>query len=123
MQSFCCRFSDECQCFCRVDATNTVKITDAVFSWDFYGEEYMFDSSRDRFLPIRWMAPESLMDGYYDRHSDVVSATVCEWLAQHIAEHACNMKQLLSFLSLYLLSVVLWYCVVGASYKRLLTVP
>ncbi|XP_025094428.1 insulin-like growth factor 1 receptor [Pomacea canaliculata] len=64
---------------CMVDATNTVKITDAVFSWDFYGEEYMFDSSRDRFLPIRWMAPESLMDGYYDRHSDVWSCGIVLW--------------------------------------------
>ena len=59
--------------FTRVDASDVVKIADAAFAWDFYGDEYMYDSARERYMPVRWMAPESLTDGYYDMHTDVVS--------------------------------------------------
>ena len=57
----------------RVDTSDVVKITDAAFAWDFYRDEYVYDSARERYLPTRWMAPESLTDGYYDMHTDVVS--------------------------------------------------
>lgn len=57
----------------RVDKSDVVKITDAAFAWDFYGDEYVYDSARERYLPTRWMAPESLTDGYYDMRTDVVS--------------------------------------------------
>ncbi|XP_067657900.1 uncharacterized protein [Haliotis asinina] len=64
---------------CMLDATGRVKITDAAFSWDFYPNEYMYDNQRDRYLPVRWMAPESLSTGFYDSKSDVWSFGVLMW--------------------------------------------
>ncbi|XP_046558158.1 uncharacterized protein LOC124267286 [Haliotis rubra] len=64
---------------CMLDAAGRVKITDAAFSWDFYPNEYMYDSQRDRYLPVRWMAPESLSTGFYDSKSDVWSFGVLMW--------------------------------------------
>nr|KAG5698064.1 hypothetical protein BaRGS_016712 [Batillaria attramentaria] len=64
---------------CMVDSRQEVKITDAAFSWDFYEKEYVYDSARERYMPLRWMAPESLQDGYYDMRSDVWSLGVLLW--------------------------------------------
>ena len=50
----------------------TVKISDSSFSWNLYSKEYMYDELRQRYLPVRWMALESLKMGYYDISSDVV---------------------------------------------------
>lgn len=51
---------------------NFFKVSDGAFSWSLYPEEYMYDSRREKFLPVRWMAPESLTAGFYDAASDVV---------------------------------------------------
>lgn len=51
---------------------NLFKVSDGAFSWSLYPEEYMYDSRREKFLPVRWMAPESLTAGFYDAASDVV---------------------------------------------------
>ncbi|KAL8622355.1 hypothetical protein ACOMHN_041683 [Nucella lapillus] len=64
---------------CWVDSECVVKIADASFSWDFYGDEYVYDSARERHMPLRWMAPESLTDGYYDMRTDVWSLGVLLW--------------------------------------------
>ncbi|XP_071089652.1 uncharacterized protein [Haliotis cracherodii] len=64
---------------CMLDSGGRVKITDAAFSWDFYPNEYMYDNQRDRYLPVRWMAPESLSTGFYDGKSDVWSFGVLMW--------------------------------------------
>ncbi len=60
----------------RVDVTDNVKISDAAFSWDLYPAEYMYDQQKDRYMPVRWMAPESLSTGFYDKQSDVVSTSL-----------------------------------------------
>ncbi|KAK7109536.1 hypothetical protein V1264_013564 [Littorina saxatilis] len=64
---------------CMVDAADVVKISDAAFSWDLYGDEYVYDGARERYMPVRWMAPESLADGYYDKRTDVWSLGVLLW--------------------------------------------
>ena len=50
-----------------------IKISDASFSWNLYPDEYMYDKDKQRYLPVRWMAKESLTMGFYDISSDVVS--------------------------------------------------
>ncbi|XP_076461007.1 uncharacterized protein LOC143293708 [Babylonia areolata] len=64
---------------CWVDTELVVKIADAAFAWDFYEEEYVYDSARERYMPLRWMAPESLSEGYYDMRTDVWSLGVLLW--------------------------------------------
>lgn len=56
-----------------MDESSQVKLCDAAFSWDYFEKEYVYDEQRERYLPIRWMAPESIKDGYYDMRTDVVS--------------------------------------------------
>ena len=53
-------------------ADGLIKISDSSFSWNLYPTEYMYDEVRQRYLPVRWMALESLKMGYYDISSDVV---------------------------------------------------
>ncbi|KAH9496723.1 hypothetical protein Btru_009210 [Bulinus truncatus] len=62
-----------------MDVNDVVKLTDASFSWDFFPDEYVYDGQRERYLPLRWMAPESLSDGYYDKRTDVWSLAVLIW--------------------------------------------
>ncbi|XP_055874257.1 uncharacterized protein LOC106052215 isoform X2 [Biomphalaria glabrata] len=64
---------------CMVDENGLVKLSDASFSWDFYPDEYVYDKQRERYLPLRWMAPESLSDGYYDMRTDVWSFATLIW--------------------------------------------
>ncbi|CAG5117765.1 unnamed protein product, partial [Candidula unifasciata] len=64
---------------CLVDEFSVVKLCDAAFSWDFFENEYVYDEQRERYLPIRWMAPESIKDGYYDKRTDVWSFAVLVW--------------------------------------------
>ncbi|XP_059151406.1 uncharacterized protein LOC131937784 isoform X2 [Physella acuta] len=64
---------------CMVDEFLVVKLSDAAFSWDFYPNEYVYDEQRERYLPLRWMAPESLTDGYYEMRTDVWSFAVLVW--------------------------------------------
>ncbi|CAL1525836.1 unnamed protein product [Lymnaea stagnalis] len=64
---------------CMLDESLIVKLSDAAFSWDFFPDEYVYDEKRERYLPIRWMAPESFSDGYYDMRTDVWSFAVLVW--------------------------------------------
>ncbi|BFZ01172.1 hypothetical protein BsWGS_04211 [Bradybaena similaris] len=64
---------------CMVDESSQVKLCDAAFSWDYFEKEYVYDEQRERYLPIRWMAPESIKDGYYDMRTDVWSFAVLVW--------------------------------------------
>ncbi|XP_053406726.1 tyrosine-protein kinase TXK-like isoform X2 [Mercenaria mercenaria] len=62
---------------CWVSRDFEVKISDASFSFDLYPDEYL--ESIGRYQPIRWMAPESLRQGFYDTKSDVWSYGVLVW--------------------------------------------
>ncbi|XP_078312981.1 uncharacterized protein LOC111134583 [Crassostrea virginica] len=64
---------------CVVDEDGNAKVTDAAFSWNLYPEDYMYDQRRGKYLPVRWMAPESLTAGFYDTASDVWSFGVLIW--------------------------------------------
>ncbi|XP_052098363.1 uncharacterized protein LOC127733114 isoform X2 [Mytilus californianus] len=64
---------------CVVLTDGLIKISDASFSWNLYPTEYMYDQLRQRYLPVRWMALESLKMGYYDISSDVWSFGVLLW--------------------------------------------
>jgi len=57
---------------CMVTAGNTVKIANFGISKDVYKEDYYKDESRG-LIPIRWMAPESLIDGIFTSSSNVWS--------------------------------------------------
>lgn len=52
----------------------TVKITDMASNLDKYRDDYY-----NNILPIRWMAPESIVNGHYSVKSDVFSFSVTFW--------------------------------------------
>ena len=55
----------------RVDAKLCVKVADFGLAKDIYSTEYYRMSSRTR-VPVKWMSPESLLDGFFNEKSDVV---------------------------------------------------
>ncbi|CAG9531325.1 unnamed protein product [Cercopithifilaria johnstoni] len=57
---------------CMVNEFDTVKIGDFGMARDIYYHEY-YKPAGKRLMPIRWMAPESLMDGKFTMKSDVWS--------------------------------------------------
>ncbi|KAH3707398.1 hypothetical protein DPMN_066804 [Dreissena polymorpha] len=55
----------------RVGKERLVKVADNSFSADLFSKEYM--SENGSMVPVRWMAPESLKQGFFDAKSDIVS--------------------------------------------------
>ena len=59
-------------CIIRINSAHTVKIADFGLSRDIYMNDYYKTETKDRPLPIRWMAIESITKGKYTTKSDVV---------------------------------------------------
>ena len=55
----------------RVDDMLSVKVADFGLARDIYTTEY-YRVDQKTTLPIKWMAVESLLDGYFDEKTDVV---------------------------------------------------
>nr|XP_039251871.1 insulin receptor-like [Styela clava] len=77
---------------CLVNHEGTVKIGDFGLTRDIYETDYYRKESRG-FLPIRWMAPESLKDGVFDSRSDVWSYGVVLWELATLAEQPYQGQQ------------------------------
>lgn len=58
----------------RVDGCYLVKVADFGMSRDVYDKDYYRMESMDKPLPIKWMAPESMVEGRYTAKSDVVGS-------------------------------------------------
>nr|XP_029731504.1 insulin-like receptor isoform X2 [Aedes albopictus] len=63
---------------CMVADDMTVKIGDFGMTRDIYETDYYRKGTKG-FLPVRWMAPESLKDGVFSSSSDVFSYGVVLW--------------------------------------------
>ena len=55
----------------RVDEMLSVKVADFGLARDIYTTEY-YRVDQKTTLPVKWMAVESLLDGYFDEKTDVV---------------------------------------------------
>lgn len=58
-------------CIFRVDEKLTIKVADFGLTRDIYSTEY-YRADKHATLPVKWMALESLLDGYFDEQTDVV---------------------------------------------------
>ena len=56
----------------RVDENICVKVGDFGLAKDIYSTEYYRMNSNTR-VPVKWMSPESLLDGFFNEKTDVVS--------------------------------------------------
>ena len=56
----------------RVDKKLSIKVADFGLARDIYSTEY-YRMEQHATLPVKWMPLESLMDGYFDEKTDVVS--------------------------------------------------
>merc|ERR1719495_2113969 len=70
---------------CMVSADLVVKVGDFGMAQDVYETEYYRKEGRG-FLPVRWMAPESIRDGKFTSQSDVWSYGVVLWEMATLAE-------------------------------------
>ena len=57
--------------FSRVDMNLNVRVADFGLTRDIYSTEY-YRLEKHTTLPVKWMALESLLDGYFDEKTDVV---------------------------------------------------
>ena len=57
----------------------TVKLGDFGFAREIYMNDYYRQSNDQKPLPIRWMAPESIIDGIFTSQSDIWSFGVVVW--------------------------------------------
>ena len=70
---------------CMLSADTVVKVGDFGMARDVYETEYYRKEGRG-FLPVRWMAPESIRDGKFTSQSDVWSYGVVLWEMATLAE-------------------------------------
>lgn len=70
---------------CMIAADLTVKIGDFGLTRDIYESDYYRRGWRG-FMPVRWMAPESLNDGIFTIESDVFSYGIVLWEIATYAE-------------------------------------
>ena len=63
---------------CRVDENLCVKVADFGLAKDIYSTEYYRMSSHTK-VPVKWMSPESLLDGFFNEKTDVV-CIVCDYM-------------------------------------------
>jgi len=71
----------------RMDARGVIKVADFGLSEDIYTNTYYRQKKSDTAvkLPVKWMPPESIVDGIFTEKSDVVSATTYqEWRMKHL---------------------------------------
>lgn len=61
------------------DETVTVKIGDFGLAREVYSMHYYKQANDNKLLPIRWMAPEAIMDGLFTVKSDIWSFGIVLW--------------------------------------------
>ena len=59
-------------CGCRLDHKGNAKVGDFGLAEDIYARGYVREDSKTVKVPYKWMPPESLEDGLFSEHSDVV---------------------------------------------------
>ena len=57
---------------CRLDHKGNVKVGDFGLAEDIYARGYVREDNKTVKVPYKWMPPESLEDGLFSEHSDVV---------------------------------------------------
>ena len=74
MNDICIQLFETSVFTCRIDSSLVIKITDFGLSADVFATSYFRQGNYEEVvkLPVKWMALESLRDGYFSEKSDVV---------------------------------------------------
>jgi len=93
-----------------MDASGVVKVADFGLSEDIYASTYYRQGKSDTAvkLPVKWMPPESIVDGIFTEKSDVVSATNMKHTRSSIYDTACTSSYAVVFWS-HMLGGVHWW--------------
>lgn len=73
---------------CRVDENLCVKVADFGLAKDIYSSEYYRMNSNTK-VPVKWMAPESLLDGFFNEKTDVVCDIYIDNTLKYIWKVVC----------------------------------
>ena len=65
-------------------------------SRDIYERDYYLMGDTSKPLPVKWMALESLKEGWFSSKSDVVNVEIVLWIGEHsislwIGEHSISL--------------------------------
>ena len=63
----------------RVDEKLSIKVADFGLARDIYTTEY-YRMSQHTIMPVKWMALEALLDGYFDEKTDMVHIHIFIWI-------------------------------------------
>lgn len=65
---------------CRIDMQGVVKVADFGLTQDMYATKYhcqeKSEEGEEERMPIRWMAPESIENNFYNEKTDVVGTYI-----------------------------------------------
>lgn len=63
----------------RVDEKLSIKVADFGLARDIYTTEY-YRMNQHTIIPVKWMALEALLDGYFDEKTDMVHIHIFIWI-------------------------------------------
>ena len=63
----------------RVDEKLSIKVADFGLARDIYTTEY-YRMNQHTIIPVKWMALEALLDGYFDEKTDMVRIHIFIWI-------------------------------------------
>ena len=63
----------------RVDEKLSIKVADFGLARDIYTTEY-YRVNQHTIMPVKWMALEALLDGYFDEKTDMVHIHIFIWI-------------------------------------------
>ena len=64
-----------------MDSTLAIKVGDFGLARDVYTKEYYRVSCAEAKIPVKWMAPEALLDGISNEKTDVVRSCMYSYIA------------------------------------------
>jgi len=98
--------------YSRVDESLRIRVADFGLTRDIYSTEY-YKIEKHVTLPVKWMALESLLDGYFDEKTDVVCIVCVACTHTRLWFSRLKNKKVVNQLAI---SVLHQFCIINAKF-------